>query len=65
MSPLAGKCGSCLTFKLMTIVSLDDFGLWEANRFATEKKFLEKSTAIKGVSQVRTQTIKHVDPKSY
>ena len=58
-------CGSCLDFNLMTTVPLDDFGLWEGNRFVPEKDFLENIMAIKVVSQVETQTITNVDPKSY
>eukprot|EP00559_Dactyliosolen_fragilissimus_P004507 CAMPEP_0184855990 /NCGR_PEP_ID=MMETSP0580-20130426/1149_1 /TAXON_ID=1118495 /ORGANISM="Dactyliosolen fragilissimus" /LENGTH=147 /DNA_ID=CAMNT_0027350725 /DNA_START=21 /DNA_END=461 /DNA_ORIENTATION=- len=50
-------CGSCLDFKLMTTVPLADFGPWEENGFAPEAEFLEKITAIEGVSQVETQTI--------
>jgi hypothetical protein len=54
-------CGSCLDFKLMTTLPLDDFGPWEANGFAPEAEFLAKITAIKGVSQVETQTITNVE----
>lgn len=54
-------CGSCLDFKLMTTVPLDDFGPWEGNDFAPEKDFLEKIKAIEGVSQVETQTITNVE----
>lgn len=50
-------CGSCLDFKLMTTVPLEDFGSWEENGFAPEAEFLEKIKAIDGVSQVETQTI--------
>lgn len=50
-------CGSCLDFKLMTTVPLDDFGPWEEKGFAPEAEFLEKIKAIDGVSQVETQTI--------
>merc|ERR1712008_623093 len=54
-------CGSCLDFKLMTTVPLDDFGPWEGKEFAPEKEFLAKITAIEGVSQVETQTITNVE----
>eukprot|EP00555_Chaetoceros_dichaeta_P001505 CAMPEP_0198276390 /NCGR_PEP_ID=MMETSP1447-20131203/65281_1 /TAXON_ID=420782 /ORGANISM="Chaetoceros dichaeta, Strain CCMP1751" /LENGTH=148 /DNA_ID=CAMNT_0043971335 /DNA_START=1375 /DNA_END=1821 /DNA_ORIENTATION=+ len=54
-------CGSCLDFKLMTTVPLDDFGPWEGKEFSPEKEFLAKITAIEGVSQVETQTITNVE----
>ena len=41
----------------MTTVPLEDFGPWEEKGFAPEGEFLEKLKAIKGVSQVETQTI--------
>ena len=50
-------CGSCLDFKLMMTVPLDDFGPWEEKGFAPEGEFLAKIKAIPGVSQVETQTI--------
>mmetsp|Transcript_17453 Transcript_17453/g.20916 ORF Transcript_17453/g.20916 Transcript_17453/m.20916 type:complete len:148 (-) Transcript_17453:91-534(-) len=53
-------CGSCLDFKLMTTVPLDDFGPWEEKEFAPEGEFLAKIKAIEGVSQVETQTITNV-----
>lgn len=54
-------CGSCLDFKLMTTVPLDDFGPWEEKAFAPEAEFLEKLKAIEGVSQVETQTITNME----
>jgi hypothetical protein len=54
-------CGSCLDFKLMTTVPLDDFGPWEEKGFEPEAEFLEKIKAIDGVSQVETQTITNVE----
>lgn len=54
-------CGSCLDFKLMTTVPLDDFGPWEEKGFEPESEFLEKIKAIEGVSQVETQTITNVE----
>jgi len=54
-------CGSCLDFKLMTTVPLDDFGPWEEKGFAPEGEFLEKIKAIDGVSQVETQTITNME----
>ena len=54
-------CGSCLDFKLMTTVPLDDFGPWEEKGFAPEAEFLEKIKAIEGVSQVETQTITNME----
>ena len=50
-------CGSCLDFKLMITVPLEDFGPWEESGFAPEADFLEKITAIDGTSQIETQTI--------
>jgi len=50
-------CGSCLDFKLMMTVPLEDFGSWEEKGFAPEADFLAKIKAIDGVSQVETQTI--------
>jgi hypothetical protein len=41
----------------MTTVPLADFGPWEEAGFAPEAEFLAKIKAIKGVSQVETQTI--------
>merc|ERR1719469_1219796 len=54
-------CGSCLDFKLMTTVPLGDYGGWEEKDHAPEKEFIEKITAIEGVSQVETQTITNVE----
>lgn len=54
-------CGSCLDFKLMTTVPLDDYGPWEESGHAPEAEFLEKIKAIDGVSQVETQTITNVE----
>jgi len=45
------------TLELQTTVPLEDFGPWEESGFAPEAEFLEKLKAIKGVSQVETQTI--------
>ena len=50
-------CGGCLDFKLQTTVPLEQFGPWEESGHAPEAEFLEKIKAIKGVSQVETQTI--------
>mmetsp|Transcript_2172 Transcript_2172/g.3560 ORF Transcript_2172/g.3560 Transcript_2172/m.3560 type:complete len:150 (-) Transcript_2172:194-643(-) len=54
-------CGSCLDFKLMMTVPLDDFGPWEESGFAPEKEFLDKIKAIPGVSLVETQTITNME----
>jgi len=54
-------CGSCLDFKIMTTVPLDDFGPWEGKGFAPEEEFLKKIKAIEGVSQVETQTITNME----
>ena len=54
-------CGSCLDFKLMMTVPLDDFGPWEEKGFEPESDFLEAIKAIDGVSQVEPQTITNVE----
>ena len=54
-------CGSCLDFKLMMTVPLDDFGAWEEKQFAPEPEFLEAIKKIDGVSQVETQTITNME----
>ena len=54
-------CGSCLDFKLMITVPLDDFGPWEENGFYPETEVLDKISAIDGVSQVETQTITNME----
>ena len=54
-------CGGCLDFKLMMTVPLADFGPWEEKGFEPESEFLEKITAIEGVSQVETQTITNME----
>lgn len=54
-------CGSCLDFKLMMTVPLEDFGPWEQKGFEPESEFLEKIKAIEGVSQVETQTITNME----
>ena len=54
-------CGSCLDFKLMTTVPLEDFGPWEEKEFAPEGEFLAKLKEIEGVSQIETQTITNVE----
>jgi hypothetical protein len=54
-------CGSCLDFKLMMTVPLDDFGPWEEKGYEPESEFLEKIKAIEGVSQVETQTITNME----
>ena len=50
-------CGSCLDFKLMMTVPLEDFGPWEEKGFAPEADFLAAIKGIDGISQVETQTI--------
>ena len=54
-------CGSCLDFKLMTTVPLEDYGKWSDDGHPPESEFLEKIKAIKGVSQVETQTITNME----
>mmetsp|Transcript_77565 Transcript_77565/g.225113 ORF Transcript_77565/g.225113 Transcript_77565/m.225113 type:complete len:146 (+) Transcript_77565:104-541(+) len=54
-------CGSCLDFKLMTTVPLEDYGKWEEAGHPPEKEFLEKIKAIPGVSLVETQTITNME----
>ena len=50
-------CGSCLDFKVMTTVPLDDYGPWEAAGHPPEADVIAKMKAIDGVSLVETQTI--------
>lgn len=54
-------CGACKDFKLMMTVPLSDFGPWEAKEFAPEADFLQKISAIPGVTQVETQTITNME----
>ena len=54
-------CGSCLDFKLMMTVPLEDFGPWEEKGFAPEADFLAKLKDIEGVSQIETQTITNME----
>eukprot|EP01083_Nonionella_stella_P077094 210329_1 len=54
-------CGGCLDFKLMLTVPLEDFGAWEESGYAPESEFLEKISAIEGVSMVETQTITNME----
>jgi len=49
-------CGGCLDFKIITSMSADDFGKWEAEGFAPEADILAELGAIDGVSTVETQT---------
>lgn len=49
-------CGGCLDFKVVTALSADAYGAWEAAKFAPEETFLSKVKAIPGVSTVETQT---------
>lgn len=49
-------CGGCLDFKVITSLSAGEFGDWEGNQFAPETDFLNKLKAIKGITEVETQT---------
>jgi hypothetical protein len=49
-------CGGCLDFKVITSLSADKFGAWEATEFAPEQDFLAKLKGIDGISVVETQT---------
>jgi hypothetical protein len=49
-------CGGCLDFKVITSLSADTFGAWEAAEFAPEKAFLAELEGIDGISTVETQT---------
>ena len=49
-------CGGCMDFKVITSLSADKFGAWEAAKFAPEEDFLAKLKAIDGISTVETQT---------
>lgn len=48
-------CGGCMDFKVITSLSADKFGAWEANKFAPEEAFVAKIKAIDGISTVETQ----------
>jgi hypothetical protein len=45
-------CGGCLDFKVVTAVSADKYGDWEAAGHAPEAAFLEAAKAIPGVTTV-------------
>lgn len=45
-------CGGCLDFKVVTAVSADKYGDWEAAGHAPEAAFLEAAKAIPGVTAV-------------
>jgi hypothetical protein len=49
-------CGGCLDFKVITSLSAEKFGDWEASEFAPEKEFLAKLEGIDGITTVETQT---------
>ena len=49
-------CGGCMDFKIITSMSADDFGKWEADGFAPEADILKELGAIKGVTTIETQT---------
>merc|ERR1712066_1198601 len=49
-------CGGCHDFKVITKLSAEAFGKWEAANFEPEADFLEKIRGIEGVTAVETQT---------
>ena len=49
-------CGGCLDFKIITSLDAENFGKWEAAKFAPEETFLAKLKAIDGITAVETQT---------
>jgi len=49
-------CGGCNDFKVITKLSAEAFGKWEAAAFAPEADFLEMVKAVPGVTNVETQT---------
>mmetsp|Transcript_20261 Transcript_20261/g.28877 ORF Transcript_20261/g.28877 Transcript_20261/m.28877 type:complete len:113 (-) Transcript_20261:390-728(-) len=49
-------CGGCLDFKVVTSLSAEDFGKWEATNFEPEVAFLDMLKAIDGISLIETQT---------
>jgi CxxC motif-containing protein len=49
-------CGGCLDFKIITKLSAEAFGKWDAAAFEPEATFLEKVKAIAGITAVETQT---------
>jgi len=54
-------CGSCLDFKLMITMPLDDYGPWSEKDHAPESDFLSKIKAIDGISVVESQTITNME----
>ena len=48
-------CGGCLDFKVVTALSADKYGAWEAADHAPEAAFLEAAKAIPGVTAVSTE----------
>jgi hypothetical protein len=49
-------CGGCLDFKVVSTLSAEKFGDWEAKEFAPESDFLKKLEGIDGISVIETQT---------
>mmetsp|Transcript_3295 Transcript_3295/g.11948 ORF Transcript_3295/g.11948 Transcript_3295/m.11948 type:complete len:113 (-) Transcript_3295:155-493(-) len=54
-------CGGCQDFKIITTLSAESFGKWEAAGFAPEESVLAKLKAIPGVQRVETQTFTNVE----
>lgn len=48
-------CGGCNDFKITIKVKKENFGDWEANKFAPEESFLEAAKGVAGVSGMETQ----------
>eukprot|EP00227_Mantoniella_beaufortii_P016800 CAMPEP_0197588602 /NCGR_PEP_ID=MMETSP1326-20131121/9829_1 /TAXON_ID=1155430 /ORGANISM="Genus nov. species nov., Strain RCC2288" /LENGTH=112 /DNA_ID=CAMNT_0043153445 /DNA_START=62 /DNA_END=400 /DNA_ORIENTATION=- len=49
-------CGGCHDYKVITKISAESFGDWEAAGFAPEAEFLAEVKAVEGVTAVETQT---------
>jgi hypothetical protein len=49
-------CGGCLDFKVITSLTAEKFGDWEAKEFEPEKEFLAMLSGIDGITVVETQT---------
>mmetsp|Transcript_19007 Transcript_19007/g.49018 ORF Transcript_19007/g.49018 Transcript_19007/m.49018 type:complete len:113 (+) Transcript_19007:16-354(+) len=49
-------CGGCKDFKIITKLTADKFSAFEASGHGPEEKFLEKLSAVPGLSNIETQT---------
>ena len=49
-------CGGCLDYKVIISLPVEQFNVWNENKFVPEEKFLDKLKEIEGVTQIETQT---------